>query len=146
VAYRAGVGRCQVSRKAASIPTHRVHIPGALVDHVVLTAPELHRQTFAPRRADATLTGATLPFVILVWITDQVRGQYMVVSAFTADTCMGLVVLRRCCWRRRGGGGLGGDRRDQSTGGGDAGDAADGCEAHHGPSCNVRAHSPRVTG
>jgi acyl CoA:acetate/3-ketoacid CoA transferase len=34
----------QVSRLAASIPARRVHVPGKLVDYIVLSAPPQHPQ------------------------------------------------------------------------------------------------------
>ncbi|KAK9817065.1 hypothetical protein WJX72_009007 [[Myrmecia] bisecta] len=54
-----GVVIVQVERLVdrGSIPTRNVHIPGALVDKVVVAPPELHWQTFASPVCDGSLTG-----------------------------------------------------------------------------------------
>ncbi|KAK9845414.1 hypothetical protein WJX81_005954 [Elliptochloris bilobata] len=55
-----GIVIVQVQRIAArgSLPTRAVHIPGALVDKVVLAPAELHWQSFAGPATDGTLSGA----------------------------------------------------------------------------------------
>eukprot|EP00241_Pyramimonas_parkeae_P001229 CAMPEP_0114259574 /NCGR_PEP_ID=MMETSP0058-20121206/19968_1 /TAXON_ID=36894 /ORGANISM="Pyramimonas parkeae, CCMP726" /LENGTH=568 /DNA_ID=CAMNT_0001374635 /DNA_START=153 /DNA_END=1859 /DNA_ORIENTATION=- len=47
----------QVERIAQSLPARLVHIPGVMVDHIVVSPPETHLQSFASAQYDPSLSG-----------------------------------------------------------------------------------------